>query len=78
METGFNCLDVAAKLLIDAVVGLRNDFVGILDKTAADARHPGTHATATLAPAVHAFAVRRNLGEVLVLLGQNDVFRFIC
>ena len=57
METRFDCLDVASKLLVDAVVGLRNDLVGILDETATKTRHPSTHAPAAFSPTMHTLAV---------------------
>jgi len=73
VQARLDCADVPAELLVDAVVGLRHDFVGVVDEAAAEAGHPGTRAPAALAPAVHAFAVEGHLGVVLVCFGKGDM-----
>ncbi len=76
VEAGFDGAHVAAEFLVDAVVGLRHYFVGVVDEAAAEAGQPGPRAPAALPPAVHAFAVEGHFGVVLVHFRQADVLGF--
>lgn len=76
VQAWLDCLHVSAKLLVDAVVGLRYDFVGVVDEAATQTGHPGSSTTTALAPAVHALAVEGHFSVVLVSLGEVDVFGF--
>ena len=73
MQSRLDCPHIPAKLLVNALIGLRNDLVGVVHEAAANTRHPGSHAPATLAPAVHTLAVKGNLSVVHVRLRKDDV-----
>jgi len=76
MQTRLDCADVSPKLLVDAVVGLRHDFVGVVDEAAAEAGHPGSRTAAALPPAVHALVLEGHLSVVLVSFGEMYVSGF--
>lgn len=76
MQAGLHCLDVPTEFLIDAVVGLGDGFVGVLNATAADAGAPGSEAPAAFAPAVQALAIGGHICMVLIDFRQLYVFRF--
>ena len=57
VKAGFDSLDILSEFLIDAVVGLGDGFVGIIDTAAENTRDPGSEASTALAPAVKAGAV---------------------
>lgn len=75
MQAGLHCLDVPTEFLIDAVVGLRDRFVGVLNATTAEGA-PGSEAPAAFAPAVQALAIGGHICMVLIDFRQLYVFRF--
>lgn len=77
VQSWFDCAHVPTELLVDPVVGLRDDLVGVVDEAAAEARGPGTHEPAALPPVVQTLAVEGDLGVVVFVgLRQVDVFGF--
>jgi hypothetical protein len=62
--------------LIDAVVSLGDDFIGVLHAAAEDAWHPCPHKSAAFSPAVKTLAIRRDILIVLILFWQSNVLRF--
>ena len=76
MKAWLNCFYVSTEFLVNAVVRLRHCLVGIVDTTATDARHPCSHTSTTLPPAVKAFSVARHFCLKGIGLGQFDMFGF--
>ena len=66
--------DVAAELLVDAVVGLGDCFVGVLHEAAAKTGHPGAHAAAALPPTLETLAIAGQFCVVGISFGEADVF----
>jgi hypothetical protein len=48
---------VSAEFLIDPLIALRDDLVGVVHEAAADAWNPGSHTPTAFSPTVHAFSV---------------------
>ena len=76
VEPRFDGAHVAAEFLVDTVVGLRDNFVGIIDETAAKTRHPSPCTSTAFSPAVHAPTVEGHLSVMLVSFQQVDVLGF--
>ena len=76
MKTRFNCFHVSAEFLVNAVVRLGYCLVGIVNTATTDARHPCSHTSTTLPPAVKAFSVARHFCLKGIGLGQFDMFGF--
>lgn len=76
MKAGFDCSDVSAKFLINAIVALRDSFVGILDETATQTRTPCSCKSTTLSPGVQASSIEGKLRLMWVTFWQLYMFRF--
>ena len=66
VEPRFDGAHVAAEFLVDTVVGLRDNFVGIIDETAAKTRHPSPCTSTALSPAIHTLTIKWHLFVTLV------------
>ena len=73
MKTRFDCPHIFSKFLVYAIIGLRDNFVGIIDETAAKTRHPSPCTSTAFSPAVHAPTVEGHLSVMLVSFQQVDV-----
>ena len=67
MKPWLDCSEIPTELLINPLVTLRNDFVGILDEATANAGHPCPHAPAAFSPTVHAFSIQGYIRIIIVL-----------
>lgn len=76
MQARLDCFQISAKLLINTLVALRDDFVWIVDEAAANAGHPSSHASATFAPAHHAFTVAGYFLSCVINFRKIDMFWF--
>lgn len=64
------------EFLVDPVVGLGDNFVGVVNEAAAETGGPGPGEAAAFSPAVHALAVGGHLCVVFVCFWEMDVFGF--
>ena len=76
VKSGFDCAHVSTEFLIDAVIGLRNYLVGVVDEAAAETGRPSSGEATAFSPAVHAFAVGGHFGMMLVCFWKADMFGF--
>jgi hypothetical protein len=71
MQAWLDCLHVSSEFLIDSLIGLGDYLVGIIDKAAAKAGNPCSHAAAAFTPAVHTFTIKWNLSMIVIHLWQS-------
>ena len=57
MQSRLHSSDVPAEFLIDALIALRNNLIGVINEAAANAWSPSSHTPTAFSPAVHAFSV---------------------
>lgn len=74
MKSWLDCFEILAELLVDSLITLRDNFVGIVDEAAADAGHPCPHTATALAPPNHALAVAGDFFCGNVRDGEVNVF----
>lgn len=66
MQPWLDCLHIPTEFLVDALVRLRDYFVGIVHEAAAEAGDPCSQAAAAFTPAVHTFPVEWNFGVIVI------------
>ena len=76
MQSWFDCSNVSAKFLINAIVALGDSFVGILDEAATQTGTPCPCESTALTPGVQTCAVEGELRLVGIAFGELYVFRF--
>lgn len=57
MQARLHGSDIPAEFLIDALIALRDDLIGVINEAAANAWGPSSHAPTAFSPTVHAFSV---------------------
>lgn len=76
VEAWFDCSKVPAELLIHSLVALIDDFVGVVDTAAENARNPCSQASTAFSPYIHALSVARYIFFFRIFLWKVDVLRF--
>jgi hypothetical protein len=59
--------------LVKPLIALRHNLIRIINATAANAWHPGPHATTALSPCMHALSIKGNILIVLILNGKVNM-----
>lgn len=70
------CFQIPTELLVNALVTLGYNLIGIVNKTTANAGHPCSHAATYFAPAHHATSIEWDLLCRIVHFGKMNMFRF--
>jgi hypothetical protein len=66
MEPWLDCFEIFAELLIYALITLWHNLIWIINKAAANTRHPRSHTSTAFTPPDHAFSITGNLFSGIV------------
>ena len=73
MKSRFYSADISPEFLINSVVSLGDDFIGIVYEATAKTRSPSSCTSTALAPPIHTFSIKRHLRMMLVYFGKVDM-----